>query len=344
MKKVSLKLTKGQVKAIISVAVSAVVVCTLFVINLFFPLKYAGTYLVVRSSSPSDGMYIHILDVGQADCTIIEFPDGKNMLIDGGDGTYTCTYGIIKTLNGLGIDTIDYLVCTSVNSEHCGGLADIISVKDVSVIYYPYCKNIYFNDNYHDFYTAASESGAEMIISEYGVGAEGGEGETEYFFTFLSPSVHTNEQGEYYAMNTYATDENIDNASAILWLECGGKGVFYASDAQYSVLSQVVDSYSFYEDNGLGSYFSYGGHTVDFSDCVLYKVAGHGSDDCLCGGLTTLLSPDISVISYGGDNSEGCPSVDVLTNLYRYGVIFLTQYDEDITIKINSDGASRTDY
>ena len=35
---------------------------------------------------------IHFLDVGQGDCTLLEFPDGQTMLIDGGDGQWNFYY------------------------------------------------------------------------------------------------------------------------------------------------------------------------------------------------------------------------------------------------------------
>ncbi len=338
MKKQLKKLTRGKIAAIISVVSTAVIVCVLAVVNIFFPLKYVGAYFVSRSRSPSDGMYIHILDVGHSDCAIVEFPDGKTMLIDGGDGTYKYTYEIIKALNRLDIDTIDYLVCTSVNEDHCGGLAEIMEVKDVGTIYCPYTTS-YINDSYYEFYTAAEASGAEMVISEYGAGAEGGEGDLEYYFVFISPSVHTNTQSEYYTMNTSPTDENIDNASAVLWIECGGKGIFYASDVHSYVLDFIADSYTLCLGSG-DSYISYGSHTVNFDDCVLYKTANYGSYDSISTALYKLITPDISVISVGQSNAEGCPSVYVIADLVEYGDLYMTMYQGSITVKVNKEGAS----
>ncbi|MCD8040696.1 MAG: MBL fold metallo-hydrolase [Clostridia bacterium] len=339
MKKGAVKLTKGKVAAIVSIAAAAVVVCTLLIINIWFPVKYASAYFTTRNRSAQDGIYFHFLDVGQADCTIIEFPDGKVMLIDGGDGTYTNTLKIIKALNKLDIDNIDYLVCTSVNGEHCGGLADILQVKSASVIYYPYTTNIYITDEYYEFYKAASASGAEMVISEYGVGASGGKGDTEYFFTFLSPSVHGSPSGEYALMNSSPTAENMDNASAVMWLQCGDSGVFYAGDVRSSVLDAIAENYTLYKQNDMGSYYSYGGQEIDFSCCVLCKVANHGNYNSVSPSLYSLLSPVNSVISVGEDNASGSPSIYVMADLYAYGGIYITMYTGDITIKTDSSGA-----
>ncbi|MCD7728635.1 MAG: MBL fold metallo-hydrolase [Clostridia bacterium] len=331
------KLTKGAIAAIISIATTAVVISTLLIINLFFPLKYASAYFVTRSRSPSDGMYFHFLDVGHADCAIVEFPDGKVMLIDGGDGTYASTHKILKTLNGLDIDYIDYLVCTSVNEEHCGGLADIIEQKSVGTIYYPYSANVYITDEYYAFYNAAKECGAQMVVSEYGAGDESDGG--EYFFVFLSPVNHGSALSEYTTMNTSPTAENMDNASAVMWIEYAGNGVFYASDVHTDILSSIVKDYNFYNNDGLGSYFTLGSHEVDFSNCVLYKTANHGSYDSICSELYNLLSPSYSVISVGEQNASDCPSVYVMADLYQYGDIFITMYTGDVAAKIDEGGA-----
>ncbi len=327
------RLSKGAVTAIISIASAAVVICTLLIVNIFYPLKYITAFLVSGSRSPEGELNVHILDVGQADCAIVELPDGKTMLIDGGDGSYKNTLRILTELGRLDIDTIDYLICTSVSDEHCGGLAEIIKYKTVGTIYYPYCNNRYITDGFRTFCSAAESSGAELVISEYGVGAESGD---DFFFCFLSPSNHLSPLSEYADLNSDPTQENIDNASAVLWIEYAGAGIFWAGDARTDVLELIADVYV----QGLEEdYFSFNGHTIDFSRCALYKVAAHGSENSRCTTLTDILMPGISVISVGADNAEGCPAASVMTDLAAWGDIYLTQYAGSVNIRISADGS-----
>ena len=62
---------------------------------------------------------IHFLDVGQGDCTLLEFPDGQTMLIDGGDGQERNTAAVLRYLNALKIKRPDFLLLTHSDSDHC---------------------------------------------------------------------------------------------------------------------------------------------------------------------------------------------------------------------------------
>ena len=319
---------KGRLAAIISVAAAALAICALLIANIFFPLKYFTAYLVSGSRSAEGELGMHVLDVGQADCAIVCLPDGRSMLIDGGDGTYVNTLKILTELNRLDIDFLDYVVCTSVKDEHCGGLADILGVKDAGVIFAPYCTNRYITESFSRFYAAAESSGAEMRVAEYGEGDICGEA----FFTFLSPAVHTAPGGAYEQLNSDPTDEAIDAASAVLWLEHEGCGIFYAGDAPSSVLERIVGEYTI--ASGAGGAFNFHGHVIELEDCKVYKAAGHGGEEYRSAVLTDLLSPDISVISVGELNAEGCPSAGTLADLAAHGNIYMTAYRGDVTIRI----------
>ena len=73
---------------------------------------------------------VHFLDVGQADCTIIQLPNNKTMIIDAGSELnnsstpdYICEY--LKH-NVLSSNIIDYFVLTHSDEDHCYAVPDIM--------------------------------------------------------------------------------------------------------------------------------------------------------------------------------------------------------------------------
>ena len=329
------RLSKGRIAAAVTVAAAAALICALLIINIFYPLRYFTAYLVRAQRPPEGELSVYFLDVGQADCAVAVLPDGQTMLIDGGDGTYTNNLKIVTSLHSLGVDGIDYLVCTSVNGEHCGGLAEIINLYDVGTIFYPYCTNRYITEEFADFVSADQLSAAERIISEYGAGVNCG----DFYFTFLSPAVHTSPDSEYGDLNSDPTQEAMNNASAVMWMEYAGRGIFYASDVGGTVLSEIAQTYTLLQELGdPDGYFSFEGHKIDFSACAAYKVAAHGHEDSRCTELADLLSPDISIISVGENNASGCPSAAVVTDLIAHGKIYMTQYAGDILLSADGEG------
>jgi beta-lactamase superfamily II metal-dependent hydrolase len=68
---------------------------------------------------------VHV-NVGQGDATLIISPNGKTMLIDGGD-TGKGNRVIVPLLKARGIDHLDYIVATHYDADHIGGLDEVIN-------------------------------------------------------------------------------------------------------------------------------------------------------------------------------------------------------------------------
>jgi beta-lactamase superfamily II metal-dependent hydrolase len=62
---------------------------------------------------------------GQADCHLIEFPDGRTALIDIADG-YDAGGTAVAFLRALRISTIDLVVISHFHKDHYGRLKDLI--------------------------------------------------------------------------------------------------------------------------------------------------------------------------------------------------------------------------
>ena len=77
---------------------------------------------------------VHFLDVGQADCALLEC-GGEYMLIDGGnigDGRMVIAY-----LQELGVEELKAVVCTHAHEDHVGGLPSVLAVYPVKQVFAP---------------------------------------------------------------------------------------------------------------------------------------------------------------------------------------------------------------
>lgn len=171
-------------KTIKSLVILAVVFVIAFIIN-------HGT-AIFNSVEKIDGFEIHYIDVGQADATAIFLPDGKTMLIDGGnsnDGNI-----IKKHLSKYGIRRIDYIVATHPHEDHIGGLSYVINNFDIGEIYMP--KVSYDSAIYTQLLETISSYGYTINTAKKGVCIAEND---EYKAEILSPM-----RDEYDEMNHYS--------------------------------------------------------------------------------------------------------------------------------------------
>jgi beta-lactamase superfamily II metal-dependent hydrolase len=81
-----------------------------------------------KKNSPVSLLQIHAIHVEQGDSTLIIGPDGTTLLIDGGKPTKG-RERIVPYLNRIGLSPsngLDYIVATHMDSDHIGGLDEVI--------------------------------------------------------------------------------------------------------------------------------------------------------------------------------------------------------------------------
>ncbi|MDE6441718.1 MAG: MBL fold metallo-hydrolase [Clostridia bacterium] len=316
-----------KLRTFIILIVSAVVALALIITNIFVPVKYLFSYMVTRNSrAPQGVMRVRFVDVGYGDCSIVELPDGKNMLIDAGNGDGTNQTRILKLLNKSGIDNIDYLICTSINGEQCGGLAEILKYKSVGKVYSSYCRNVYATEEYASFISALNSQRITATVIEQGLIVYG---EAGYKFTFLSPQSMQTPDGEYAKLNENSSDRTLmNNASAVMWLEYAGTSIVFTSDAGSQTLSKLCDDYIVAPDK----------FKIEFPECDIITVAGHGGKDHLGRAFYELTSPDTAIISVG-KNAYGSPSDSCIADLSAVGCnIKRTDVEKTITLDVTESG------
>ena len=101
-------------------------------------LTYIVIVIIISCLIPSgknNYFAIHTIDVGQGDSILIQTPNSKNILIDGGDDN--SHYIVSNYLKKQNVKNIDYIIATHFDSDHVGGLDNIIDKFNVSNIYAP---------------------------------------------------------------------------------------------------------------------------------------------------------------------------------------------------------------
>ena len=86
----------------------------------------------VVSTPVQEQLWVHFIDVGQADSILLEC-DGKFALIDGGnaaDGQAVAAYLAME-----GVSKLDLVVATHPHEDHIGGLADVIEQIPVDTVW-----------------------------------------------------------------------------------------------------------------------------------------------------------------------------------------------------------------
>ena len=222
-----------------------------------------------------NNLVVRFVDVGQGDCEIVQFPDGRNIIIDG--GTNETSSELVKTIKSYGINRFDYVVATHPHEDHIGGLDDVIESFEIGNVYLPDTSSS--SMSFKNLVESISQSGAKVNRAYAGVTMID---ETDIRAEFLAP------------VNNYYEDEN--NYSSVLKLTYKGFSFLFTGDAE------TISEYDMIEN---GAYLK--------SDVL--KVGHHGSTTSTSNQFLRAVNPAVAVISVGRDNSYGHPHREILERL-----------------------------
>ncbi|MBQ7913200.1 MAG: MBL fold metallo-hydrolase [Clostridia bacterium] len=276
---------------------------------------------------------VHFLNVGQGDCSLIELPDGKVMLIDGGDYQVSTQKTVLRYLNALKIDVIDYLVISHADEDHCGALDVVLKYKKVLNAYLPPTYPI-DGTEYAEAYEALEKEKCNLFYTSRATDCLDGayKGYT-YALSFLSPysldveNVLNNPTAEY--------DADLDNQlSAVTYFDYQGVGVLFTGDVDFSVEENLMR-----DDGGFDDFDA---RDFDLSSTEILKVAHHGSKYSTSKEFLEYLHTETAVISCGAGNPYGHPTNETLSRLTAVGAsVWRTDLDGHVVITIAKSGEYR---
>lgn len=259
------------------------------------------------SAVPTDTKYVtdlkvSLIDVGQADCILVELPNAQKMLIDAGNNEDKET--IISYLNSKSIKKIDYLVGTHPHEDHIGALDSVISGYEIGNIYMP--KASANTKTFEDVLLAIKAKGLKINAPESG--------------TYIL----NDNQGlsvQVLAPNS-ASYENLNNYSIVLKVKYMGTSFLLTGDAESLSESEMLKK------------------GYDIKADVL-KVGHHGSNSSTSAEFLKKIAPKYAVISVGKANTYGHPHQETLNKL-NTAKVQVHRTDVDGTVVFTSDGTKIT--
>ena len=282
----------------VAVIVAAVLIAALCVLTAFYPASSWKYYFALpKVQAIGEGeMRIHFLSVGESDATIVEFPDGKKMLIDGGDSSEKSAETVLRYLNALKIKTLDYLVVTSVKNDRTGALDKVLSYKEVKRAILPKAEG----DAGTEYAEAYVEITKRNIPFDYALNSLiVSEAEYGYTFAVLSP-------------NRQVTEEEVENDaaenSAVLWFSCQDVSALLCGDVSATRLNTLVSA------DKIGVLQS----GVSLVGTQIVKVADNGKSGAVNAATLAYLQAETAIVSCG--NNPYKPAEDTLQTLADCGL------------------------
>lgn len=242
---------------------------------------------------------VSYLDVGQGDATLIS-KGNFHMLIDAGNNHKGDT--VVENLKKMGVSKLDVLVGTHPDSDHIGGLDDVLHAVPVDTVYMPSQQKE--TKTYKDVLTALNKAGKKAKMPEIGKTYTY---DSNVVVRFLSPAK------EY-------SDSN-DN-SLVVQLAYGKNRFLFMGDAEEPAEEDILKK------------------KYDL-ECDVLKLGHHGSYTATSPAFLKEANPTYGIISCGKDNSYGHPHAETLSRLEDEDVqVYRTDTMGTITAK--SDGENVT--
>jgi len=249
------------------------------------------------------------LDVGQGDAAFLQFPNGRTMVIDGGNRSFHFDYGdrvLVPFLRYRNVSRVDVVVATHPHNDHIGGLVSLLEQIEIG----------HFIDSGQVFDSWTAGRLRELIRDRgihyhrvaagdtlIGLGGVGG--------LVLHPTSQfvSAEGSSAYGLN---------NGSAVVRFTHGDLSLLFTGDV---------------EEETDASLLRWG----ERLQTRVLKVAHHGSPTSSEPRFLEGVDPEVAVVSVGAINGFGHPSAEVMTRYMDKGVRLL-RTDKRGAVMLWSDG------
>jgi competence protein ComEC len=258
---------------------------------------------------------VTFMDVGQGDAALLQFSDGRTMLVDAGPAWGTYDAGVLVVVPQLrrhGVEEIDLLVVSHPHGDHLGGVSAVLDAFPVKRVLD--CGQHVQSEMYRTYVTTVRDEQAPWEFGRAGKILTEFENARIYV---LHPQEHFIEH------DTGRHLSNINNASVVLKVQYGNTSLLFCGDAEEEAEVAMVEAYG------------------DFLRSTLLKVGHHGSITSSSIPFLESVRPSYAVISVGKANRYNHPSVTVLQRLSE-STIHISRTDLEGALLFETDGTSFT--
>lgn len=288
-------------------------ICNMFRLRIGYFISGITTGLLLLFnfcwSLPDGKLHIVVCDVGQGDATYVQFPDGRDMLVDGGPNDM-----VLKCLSNhmpFWDRTIDVVLLSHPEKDHMQGLLSVINRYHIG--YFVHSDVFKYTDIGAQLSTLIQ---AKHIPEKFVTrGTDIGIGPVQLATVWPSEDQIVSVKSDVLGA---ATSVNME--CVVFRLRYGSFDMFFAGDADTSIASQYI-----------------GTELADKTVEVL-KVPHHGSKTGMNTAFLDWLNPSLAIISVG-KNMYGHPAPQILSMLADKGAKVL-RTDQRGTIEIISDGVN----
>lgn len=260
---------------------------------------FCCVFSLCASGTSEEQLYVSFLDVGQGDATLIK-QGNRCVLIDGGENPQI----IHSILEKNGITDIEAVIASHNDSDHIGGLADVLKFRNVKKLYLSQDEKIYTRA-YENMILYAESNKTKILYPKTGDSIKIG----KVKITFIGPISKYN---------------NSNDSSLCTRIDYGSTSFLLMGDSSIDVEDEIIDI------------------NPQAVNCTVLKVNHHGAEHSTGYRLLREAKPNYAIISVGKNNNYGHPSESVISRLYDYKksnpVFTLYRTDMQGTITFVSDG------
>lgn len=260
-----------------------------------------------RAGNPTGTLRVTFVDIGQGDAALIDLPDGKLALIDGGGTPMGLSDPgkriLLPLLRARRRSRVDLLVLSHTDADHLNGLATVAKSVPVGELWTSSAGDD-SSKTYQDLVRHLRRANVRIRSPDELCGNPFRHGEGELQVLGPCPG------------RTEGASRN-DN-SLILRASLGRHSVLFVGDAETAQEERLIDA------------------NIQRHD--LLKVGHHGSATSSSVDFIKRVAPSLAVVSLGARNRFGHPSEEVLSRLTAVGSR-IARTDESGSLIWTSDGA-----